>query len=383
MTKRNRKVVITQKIFANYRKPIYDLIGQQVDLLVLHGHNNSGIQTISANYSKKVPTIQYRASETALIMFPLYQILRFRPQVVILEFALGLINLPFIILVCKMFGIKCAFWSHGYDRKKGFHPKNSMADKYRLFLMKFVDANIVYGQEDKAVLKEYINKSEIFVAQNTVDTNAAFKIKKKMKSEGRKNIKDRLKIKHETNLIFIGRMIPAKRPELLIEMYELLKSEYNITIGVQFIGDGPMLEIIKGLVQEKSIEEDFYFHGASYDAIKNGELLFVSDLMVMPSFVGLSVNHALCFDCPVMTFEKMNGYPTHGPEVEYVVHNKTGFLLKDHSASAMAAAAYKLFSNENLKSEFQENIQFMATEVFPMEKMVGGVIDCVDYLTEK
>jgi len=383
MIKRNKKVVIIQKIFANYRKPVFDLLAQHVELLVLNGHNNSGIETIRTNYSKKIFSIQYWFNETALILFPLFQILKFKPQVVILEFAIGIINLPFIILTCKVFGIKCAFWSHGYNRAIGFEPRRRLSDRYRLILMNLIDANIVYGKKDKEILKHYITKSEIFIAQNTLDTISASQIRDKLELEGRMNIKNRLKVKHEKNLIFIGRMLTSKKPELLIDMYELLKFKYNIVVGVHFIGDGPMLETIKNIVVKKGIGEDIYFHGAVYDENKNGELLFISDLMVMPGSVGLSVNHSFCFNCPVLSFKKINGHPVHGPEVEYIIHNKTGFLLEDHSPIAMATFGYKLLTDDRLRQEFKENIQSMVKNIFPLEKMVSGVVECVDYLSEK
>lgn len=383
MDNRKKKVVLVQKMFANYRKPVFDLLAQKITLLVLHGESNSGIKTAKSSYSKKIPAVQYWFNDTALILFPLWQILKFRPKVVILEFALGLINLPFIILVCKLFGIKCAFWSHGYDRSKGFKPKTRLSDKYRLLLMKWVGANIVYGKEDKDVLKMHLKKSEVFIAQNTLDTISTSKINKKLESDGKLTVKKRLNVDHKYNLIFIGRMISSKKPELLIDMYELLKSSYNLKVGVHFIGDGPMLSKIKEIVKEKFIQEDFYLHGAVYDDVKNGELLFISDLMVMPGYLGLSVNHAFCFGCPVLSFKKINGYPSHSPEVEYVIPDKTGFLLEEHSVEAMAAAGYKFLKDENLKKDFQENIKFMVKEVFPLEKMVDGVVECVDYLTEK
>lgn len=382
MNSKKQKVIFIHKIFANYRKPVFDLLADQVELLVLHGHNNSGIETVKSGYSKRIPSVQYWFNNTALILFPLWQIIKNRPQVVILEFALGIINLPFIILVCKLLGIRCAFWSHGYDRSIGFKPKTRFTDRYRLFLMRWVGANIVYGLEDKEILKQYLTKSKIFIAQNTLDTISTSRIRKELELDGRSKIKNRLGIKHDINIIFIGRIIPAKQPELLIEMYKLLKDKYDLVVGVHFIGDGSMLSKIKETVKTKSIEKDFYFHGAIYDDFKNGELLFISDLMVMPGYLGLSVNHAFCFDCPVLSFKKINGYPAHSPEVEHVIHNRTGFLLEEHSANALAAAGHKLFTDNSLKHEFQENIKLMVTDTFPLEKMVDGLVECVDYLME-
>jgi len=379
----DKKVVIIEKIFANYRKPVYDLLSDQVDLLVLHGQNNSGIAMAKTRYSKRIPSIQYSSNETALILFPLFQILKFKPQIVVLDFSLGIINLPIIILICKIFGIKCAFWSHCYDRSIGFAPESRFYDRYRLLLMRWISAIIAYSKEDKDILKPYLTKTKIFIASNTLDTVSASEIRKKLELEGRSKIKNRLGVTHEINLIFIGRIIPSKKPELLIDLYELLKDRYKLAVGVHFIGDGPMLPQIKGLVKGKSIEDDFYFHGAIYNDVQNGELLFISDLMVMPGAVGLSVNHAFCFNCPVLTLKKVNGFPAHGPEVEYVIHNKTGFLIKSHTAEAMAIKVNDYLKNKKMQEEFHQNLKYAVENTFPIEKMVNGLLECFEFLTAK
>ena len=374
------KVVIIEKIFANYRKPIYDLLADQVKLLVLHGKNNSGIEMASTEYSKRIPSIQYSKKETALILFPLLQIFKFKPQIVVMDFALGIINLPIIIFICKLMGIKCAFWSHCYDRSIGFTPESRLADKYRLMLMRWVDSIIVYSKGDKNVLKPYLTKPKIFIAPNTLDTTATFRIRKKLELEGKSRIKKRLKVSHEMNLIFIGRIIPSKNPQLLIDLYDLLKDKYKIALGIHFIGDGPLLTQIKHLVKEKSIENDFYFHGSIYDNIKNGELLFISDLMVMPGAAGLSVNHAFCFNCPVLTFKNINGFPAHGPEVEYVIHNKTGFLLANHTLEEMAVTINDYLKNKGVQNEIKRNLKNTVENTFPIEKMLEGLLECFEYL---
>ena len=265
--------------------------------------------------------------------------------------------------------------------KTGFHPESKRADKYRLFLSRLVDANIVYGQMDKNLLQKYLDKDHIFVAQNTLDTNTLSNIKERLEQEGKDRIKERLGIRHEVNITYIGRMLPSKRPDLLVDIYNLLKTAYGITAGIHFIGNGELLPTIKERVQAEFPAEDFYFHGAIHDNEKTGELLYVSDIMVMPGGMGLSVNHAFCFDCPVLTFKRENGFPAHGPEIEYVVHQKTGFLIEEHTPEAVATALSQFIKNTTLKEEIRNNIQFAVRNVFPLEKMVEGVMECVNYLS--
>ena len=383
LTQMNKKVVILERIFPLYRKPVFDLIGQKVELKVLHGRNNSGVESISTGYSDLIPSFLYTRNETNVLLFPLRKIRQFKPGIVICDFALGILNLLFILVFCKLSKIKFVFWSHGYNRKTGFHPEKRLVDKYRLFLLKAADANIVYGQSDKQMLQKYLGKEKVFVAQNTIDTSTFIEIRKRLEVEGCINIKQRLGIRHTHNLVFISRMLRDKKPEILITIYEILKNKYGITAGIHFIGDGEMLPAMKNEVEVKSYTDDFYFHGSVHDPVINGALLYISDIMVIPGYLGLSVNHAFCFDCPVISFREKNGYPAHSPEVEYVINNKTGFLVEEHTPEAMAEAIHKLLINEELEIEIKKNVRDAIENKLTLEKMVSGVIDCVNYVTDE
>ncbi len=380
--KNSLDVIFVQKIFPSYRKPIFDALKKKIDFKFLTGKNNSGIKTTKGDYIEYIPSIQYGEKDTQVLLFPLYKIIRYRPKIVICELALGILNLPVIVFTCKLLSIKIAFWSHGYDRKIGFKPDERKADKYRLKLMKWVDALIVYSRSDQELLQKNLPKTKVFTAQNTLDTVSMTKIKKKLEDEGKENIKKRLRIKHEFNIIYIGRMIASKKPEFLVEIHSKLQSYHGINIGVHFVGDGEMLSVVKNQIHTKGLsKEDFYFHGPIYDDEKSGELLFVNDLLVNPGYLGLSINHAFCFGCPVVSFETKDGYPAHSPEVEYLVHNKTGYLLKEHTVEAMADTINVHRKDDKLQSEFRENIQYTVEHVFPMEKMVNGFLECIQFLT--
>ena len=371
-------VVIVSKVFPLYRKAVFDSMSQQVELRVLHGKNNSGIESASAPYAEEIPYIQYGKNETNVLLFPMVKILKYKPRVVIFDLALGILNLPFIILFCKLLGIKFVFWSHGYNRKKGFQPRKKIVDRYRLFLLRAADANILYSSHDKKFLQQFLDEKKIFVAQNTLDTPTLLKLRNKLEIEGKANVKKRLGITHEYNIIFISRMLSSKKPELLIAIYEILKSTYQIKVGVHFIGDGEMLPQIKEAVNLKSYNEDYYFHGAIHDDLLNGELLYSSDIMVMPGYLGLSVNYSFCFDCPVISFKEKNGYPAHSPEVEYVVDNKTGFLVEEQTPEAMAYAINSLFKDQKMQEQFTKNIRRAVETEFPLEKMVHGALKCIN-----
>lgn len=79
---------------------------------------------------------------------------------------------------------------------------------------------------------------------------------------------------------FVGRMVPYKGPDMLIEAsLPLLKSGQ---MKLEMIGDGPMLEALKARVREEEIAEAVTFHGwLAHDAVQ--DVLTQCHLLSFPS----------------------------------------------------------------------------------------------------
>ncbi|MCK4798026.1 MAG: glycosyltransferase family 4 protein, partial [Spirochaetes bacterium] len=377
--KRKKEIMIIQRIFSYYRKPVFDSLSKKENIIVLHSKNDSGIKQLNADYSKEIFCFNFSKKETNVFLITFYLILKYRPKIIIHEFAIGIMSLPFVFLITKILRIKLILWSHGYDRKKGFNPKKSLADKLRLFYLKKADAILLYGKEDKKLLSRYVDNNKIFVAQNTFDTTTLLDIKKKFELEGRENIKKRIGFKYKYNLIFIGRLLKSKYPELLIDIYEKIKDKLNNNLAIHFIGDGEKLKDIKRYVEQNNYTDNIFFHGSIYDDIKTGELLFCSDMMILPGALGLSVNHSFCFGCPVVSFKRGENGPFHGPEVEYVINGNTGFLAKNYDIDDMTKIIYNYLVNKDLQKKIKKNIYELITKTCSLENMVDSIVKCIDY----
>jgi glycosyltransferase involved in cell wall biosynthesis len=377
------KVVIIGRVFSAYRKPIYDILSKKYNFKFLHSQNKSGINQVITPYSVKIKSFDFSTKETGTYLFITNYLEKIKPQVVIHEFAIGILSMFKTYLKCKLLNMKFILYSHGYNRKTGFNPQKSWFDKIRLFYLKKADAIIVYGQFDKGVLSNYINTDKIFVAQNTLDTHGLSSIKNKLIEEGRENVKKRIGFDKQYNLVFIGRLLSDKNPDLVIDALDQLLNTYQVDVALHYVGGGGEYAHLKEKVESLGLANKVVFHGAMHNETKTGEILFASDMMVMPGYLGLSVNHAFCFDCPVMSFEQQENGPFHSPEVEYVVNNETGFLLQEHSVNSLAHALNDYLINPTLQLTIKKNIQKMVSEVFPIEKMVKGFDDAISYVLSK
>jgi glycosyltransferase involved in cell wall biosynthesis len=165
----------------------------------------------------------------------------------------------------------------------------------------------------------------------------------------------------------------------LLDLLVGLKQKGFSSLAVHYIGNGEMLSFLKERTISEGFETDVFFHGAIYDENETGQLLFCSDLMIMPGCVGLSVNHAFCFNCPVVTFEQIDLLPAHGPEVEYIINNKTGFLIPGHSIESLTNVVASYLRSDELRENMQKEIKYFIEKNCSIEKMAEGVIDAINY----
>ena len=289
------KVFIIQRIFSEYRKSIFDELHNKIDFVLLHSENESYIKQVSSAYSRNIGSIKYSSKENSIFLNVFPYIIKNRPQIIVHEFSIGIASLVPTYLMTRLLGIKFILWGHGYNRTTGLNLERSLTDKIRLFLLKKADAVIFYGQEAKLKFSEYLEGDKLFVAYNCLNTKVLTAIRDKLEREGRENVKKRLGLKHYYNLIFLGRILKSKQPQLCINIYEYLIKEIGNSICIHFVGDGDYLNQLKEIVKFKGIENNIKFYGAIHDDVKSGELLYCSDLMIMPGLVGLSVNHAFNF----------------------------------------------------------------------------------------
>lgn len=375
------KVIYVQRIFVNYRKGIYDLLSKKIKLYLVHGNSKSDIKTISTNYSVEVNELATNGKNPLIFLNTFNVLFKLKPEVVIHEFSIRILSMPLMYLFCRIKKIKFILYSHGYNRRKGFLPESRLLDKYRLWLLQLADAVILYGQYDKQLLSEYVQSEKIFVAQNTLDTPYLNEIASRLAIVSQKNIKEKLNFNAKFNIVFIGRLLVDKNVDMIIKAISIMIKEYHLDVFLHIVGSGEMDTSLRNMVKEYRLESSVKFYGAIHDDNISGEILYASDIMVMPGYLGLSVNHAFCFNCPVLSFEQQENGPFHSPEVEYVIDGKTGFLLKEHTEFAIALTLKDYFTDKHLQNEFKVNIRNMVKNVFPIEKMVDGIVDAVNYVT--
>jgi glycosyltransferase involved in cell wall biosynthesis len=373
------KVLMIQRIFPSYRQFIYDKLADSFNFLLLHGDKDTEVKLAVTDYSRIIKGFNYTKNQTHLLFNTFSPLFKFKPKAIIHESSIGILTLLPMYVCAKLMGAKFILYGHGYNRFTGFNPDKSWIDKYRVFLMRISDATIVYTKTDKQRMSNFVSSEKVFVAQNTLNTLPAKAIRTGLDAIGKEAVKEKTGFTRPFNLIYIGRIVEEKRPENLLDIFEILNKTMPHQVGIHFVGGGE-IEPLQQRIKDNNWEDAVTFHGWIHDSLKSGELLYASDLMIMPGNVGLAVNHAFMFDCPVVTFLQTEMSP---PEIEYIVDNETGFKIPSFSVEKMAATIQNYLQNKPLQISMQKAIRHkMAVELIP-ENMAKGFTDAVSYVLSK
>jgi len=126
----------------------------------------------------------------------------------------------------------------------------------------------------------------------------------------------------QTDLIFIGRLIREKNPELLVSAVKLLSVRFP-GIRVAIIGEGPEQETIRALIDTGGLGSSITFHPFFSDHRDIIACLKASKVFVLPSVregFGITALEALACGLPVVTVD----HPANA--IGDLVTNENGFF---------------------------------------------------------
>ena len=279
-----------------------------------------------------------------------------------------------LLAYCKLRKIPFILWGHGGSRKRNVSQSGALKDRIHRFLIRNADAYICYTEAIKNELARATESEKLFVANNTLDTETLFRIKKQLEIVGREKIKGELGLGKKFYMCFIGRLLESKRVDQAIEVLRILQRNIPDT-GLIIIGDGPERERLESFVAKEKAG-DVIFVGEISDWEVSGKYLYCSNLMIIPQSAGLAINHAFSFGLPVITQRNATHGPFHGPEIEYVIEGKTGFKCENGNLEQMSTCAEQIINNEN---HFVATVDNYCRKNLGIDSMVDGMHKAIHF----
>jgi N-acetyl-alpha-D-glucosaminyl L-malate synthase BshA len=237
-----------------------------------------------------------------------------------------------IAVVCSMFsGTKTAITIHGSDIF--VLARKPLLKSIIKFILKRSDYVFVVSDSLKEnVLKLGIEglEDKLSITYNSVDV-------KRFRPDQMGTFKEEMHINPQKPVVlFVGNLVWQKGVEYLIRAKEFL----NVDAEIVIVGDGPLLEELKGIVEFEKME-GITFTGARND-IEN--IMPSADVVVVPSVsesFGIVILEAMASGKPVVA-TKVGGIPE-------VVNKKIGILVNPEDPVGLAEAVDKILQDKELK----------------------------------
>lgn len=244
----------------------------------------------------------------------------------------------FLYALKFVFKFRLATYNHHYlKRKLHTNGLSSFFDRKGVRLITRLYDIVVYYTEGgmlRSIEGGMVCKRKAFFTSNTIDVESIFRIT------------DGNEIKPENNILFIARIIPSKRVDILLEYFQEIKKHLK-NCRLFIIGGGHGAEEYKNVSKEL---EDVCWLGGIVEEQTIAKYMNISKIVFVPGASGLSIVHSFAYKKPYVTLN----VKTHGPEIDYLVNGKNGFILPFGDKQNNINQILRLLTDESYYSKMSE-----------------------------
>ena len=239
------------------------------------------------------------------------------------------------------------------DEKILHSPLNFFLQKKarKILYSKMVDYAFNYIEAGKELIGSYgLPQKNIFTTYNSDNTDAMMAAVAQAK-------KQHTIVKNPYKLIHIGRLVPWKRVDLLIQACAKLKADFP-KIEVDVIGSGPEMKNLKELAKSEGISDKIHFLGPIYDPIEKVRYFLEAGIYVLAGMGGLSINEAMAYGLPIVCSV------CDGTEHHLVFDDKNGrFFQTDNLDSLVNILKSMLANPSKLEKMGKESLQIIQNDI--------------------
>ena len=285
------------------------------------------------------------------------------------------VTLPLLMAYAKLRGIPFGLWGHFSSNTRPM-GSTSVLDRYRLFLASRANVCVTYTEQQAAALAALLPHDRVVAARNTLDTETLFEQYDRLSSEGKTNVRLWLGINPQAlTIVYIGRLIAEKGVDLLLDVLQRVQAHKAAQLVV--VGAGSRRERLEKRIAEEHIP-GVHFYGAITDLADSAPHIFAADVMLIPGYLGLQVNHAFALGVPIVSRMPPGPGRYHSPEVDFVENGRNGLLVDSPDPDTLARAVLTVASDNT----FGRNALAFAHSNLNIEQMVDGLEKSVRFMEQ-
>ena len=374
------RVCIVQPVIPHYRTALFNALGGcgDVDLTVWAGLTATG--SPDTDERSHFDGFSFEAAKMwrlGPIMSQPRQLLAFKQgfDVIVYSWNIRYAELVPALLLTRHTGTGTVLWGHGTSP-----GEKRMQRRARDRVGRLADAVVVYSESVAQSMRSRVGAPvHLFSAPNTIalDKVRAARLDWLNQPLRLQAFRDSEGIAGSGLFLFMSRLLPVKRPELLLRAASSLIAAGR-DVRVAFIGEGPARPSLETEARELGIDDRVHFVGAQYDEQEIAPWCASAVACVVPSWIGLTVMHAFGYGLPVVTSDE--GAP---PEFDALRDGANGILVRPGDASSLADAMRLLLENRERQAAMgAEALRTVEEGPFTFDRMVSGMRSAIDFAAQ-
>jgi len=371
-----QKVVILKRYDRDFRIPLYDLMGEDLERrgiqfeLVYGQPDRTEAKTIKDlisphRWGKTVRNRYLYLGKRSICWQPVLRYTRGADLVIAQQGSRLLVN--YLLQLKRIFRKKpkLAFWGHGMNFQA--MSQKSPLERFKAFYSNYVDYWFAYNTLSKKVMADRgFPEEKIFALQNTIDSKEEGKLYDELSETEMRELREKLGIGQKDLVgIYCGSLYPEKRMDFLIESLLEIKQElphFHFVI----VGDG----IIKSQLLEwiRGNESWIHYVGSQFgrDKLKYFRL---ASFQAITGLVGLNIIDSFVTLTPLITTKNR----LHSPEITYLQNRKNG-IITENTKEDFGKAIMDFVKDADLQNTMIEGCR-KAREEFTIENMAKNYLE--------
>jgi glycosyltransferase involved in cell wall biosynthesis len=278
-----------------------------------------------------------------------------RADVTILVLNPRVLSTWFVVLVRRLLRRPTVLRGHAWSRR----GPRSRTERVRHLLRKRADVLVTYTEAEGDLLRAKMPAARIVVAPNALYSRAEIRAASAASAP--------------TDFIYVGRLVPAKKPRLLVEAFLSKRDELPPQTRLVIVGEGDERADLEALVRREGAAERVRFEGhvSAPDALRG--LYAHAVASVSPGYVGLSLIQSLAFGVPMIVSRD----EPHSPEIEAAIEGETTVAFETDSVHDLGRALVAMARERERWAERREALAAFCAEWYSADVMADRIVEAV------
>lgn len=348
------KVLLINPLIPDYRIPIFNLLGNKINLTVLHSGKIRN--DINLSFEQKI----FKLIKIGGLFWSNCNLHKICKNYDIIVSEANIRYLDRNLLILNPFR-KYKWITWGIGVSASYKKKINTITYYdfiRFFIFKRADANIFYSDFPMNIyIKKGFQHKTLFVANNTTEVKI-----------------NELKSYEKNKILFVGTLYSAKNIYELLDSYVKYLNVTNQPLELHIIGTGPEYDNICNFIDINNLKNLIHMHGSIYDHQQLEPYFRSAYACISPGQAGLSVLTSMGYATPFIT--KNNAIT--GGEIFNIIDNYNGILY--NSDEDLINILIDIDNNKNKFINYGINARKHYVENRQPEMMVNGFLKAFNFV---